>query len=127
MNLRSNMDIKITYGTGERSTKISAFDKALYDAGIGNYNLIRLSSVIPEEAKVIIEKINWNYKEHGYKLFVVLSECLETIRGKYAYAGLGWITQSNHVGKGFFVEHSSSSEEKVKNIINDGFDSMTPF
>jgi arginine decarboxylase len=112
------MDIKVTYGIGEGLTKVSAFDRALFDAGIGNYNLIRLSSVIPDGAKVIVEKINWNYKEHGYKLYVVLSECLETISGKYAYAGLGWITQSNHVGKGFFVEHCNSSEEEVKNIIN---------
>lgn len=112
------MDINITYGIGEGPTKICAFDRALYDARVGNYNLIRLSSVIPDGAKVIVEKINWNYKEQGYKLFVVLSDCLVTISGKHAYAGLGWITQSNHIGKGFFVEHSSSSEEEVKKIIN---------
>ncbi|MCJ7816384.1 MAG: pyruvoyl-dependent arginine decarboxylase [Candidatus Aenigmarchaeota archaeon] len=67
------MEIKVTHGTGEGPTALAAFDKALYDAGIGNYNLIKLSSVIPGNSKVIIEKIDWNEKEHGYKLYAVLS------------------------------------------------------
>jgi arginine decarboxylase len=111
------MDIKVTYGAAEGLTKLSAFDKALFNAGIGNYNLIRLSSVIPDGSNVNIEKINWNYREHGYRLYVVLSKCFETIRNNYAYAGLGWITQRTHIGKGFFVEHCNSSEEGVKNKI----------
>ena len=111
------MDIKVTYGIAEGFTKLSAFDKALFNAGIGNYNLIRLSSVIPDGSKVAVEKINWNYREHGYKLYVVLSKSLETVSDKYAYAGLGWITQKNHIGKGFFVEHCNYSEEGVKNKI----------
>jgi len=111
------MDIKVTYGRAEGLTKLSAFDKALFNAGIGNYNLIRLSSAIPDGSNVTIEKINWNYKEHGYKLYVVLSKCIETSRNNYAFAGLGWITQKKHIGKGFFVEHCNSSEDEVKNKI----------
>ena len=37
----------VTSGTGEAATEPAAFDGALLDAGIANYNLIRLSSVIP--------------------------------------------------------------------------------
>ncbi len=37
--------IGTSIGTGE--TELSAFDTALYNAGIANYNLLYLSSVIP--------------------------------------------------------------------------------
>jgi arginine decarboxylase len=34
-------------GVGEATTKLNAFDRALQQAGVGNYNLIRLSSILP--------------------------------------------------------------------------------
>lgn len=34
-------------GTGTDSHEISSFDSALLDAGIGNYNLVRVSSILP--------------------------------------------------------------------------------
>lgn len=48
---------KISNGTGVGVTRITSFDKALIEAGVGNYNLVRLSSILPlgsEEA----EKVN---------------------------------------------------------------------
>lgn len=39
--------IVVTAGVAECPTALSAFDAALMDAGIANYNLIYLSSVIP--------------------------------------------------------------------------------
>jgi arginine decarboxylase len=119
------MDIKVTYGTGEGLTELSAFDKALFDAGIGNYNLIKLSSVIPEHSKVFVQKVNWNQKEHGYKLYVVLSKCIETTSGKEAWAGLGWLQDKG--GRGLFVEHRGSSEEEVKNLISGSLKSVQEY
>jgi arginine decarboxylase len=40
------MRIYVTTGKGEGPTPLAAFDAALIDAGIPNYNLIYLSSVI---------------------------------------------------------------------------------
>lgn len=34
-------------GFGKGSERLSSFDKALMDAGVGNYNLVRLSSILP--------------------------------------------------------------------------------
>lgn len=34
-------------GTGSGSTALNAFDNALYNAGVGNYNLIKVSSILP--------------------------------------------------------------------------------
>jgi arginine decarboxylase len=119
------MEIKITYGTGEASTKLASFDRALFDAGIANYNLIKLSSVIPEGAEVSVEKIDWNQKEHGYKLYVILSECIETIIGKEAWAGLGWI--QDKTGKGLFVEIKGYSAKEVKKLIDNSLKNMEKY
>lgn len=121
------MKIIIAGGKGEGLTKLSAFDRALYDAGIANYNLIKLSSVIPKDSQIILDKIDWNQKEHGYKLYVVLSECVECKVGKDAWAGLGWITQNKNEGKGIFVEHSGSSEEEVKELISKSLESLRKY
>lgn len=37
----------LVVGVGEGKTKLTAFDKALLSAGIGNINLIKLSSILP--------------------------------------------------------------------------------
>jgi len=82
------MKIKVAWGTGAGKTKIAAFDNALWDAGIANYNPIRLSSVIPENSDVVMEKIDMNKIEHGHKLYVVIAEGYETEPGKKVVAGL---------------------------------------
>lgn len=41
------MKIQVTLGAGEGETGINAFDKALMDAGIADFNLVEMSSIIP--------------------------------------------------------------------------------
>ena len=45
--------VVIASGVGEGSTPLNAFDKALLAAGIGNLNLIRVTSVVPAGAKIL--------------------------------------------------------------------------
>ncbi|MGB9848071.1 MAG: pyruvoyl-dependent arginine decarboxylase [Minisyncoccia bacterium] len=45
--------IILTSGIGMGSTKLNAFDNALLNAGIGNFNLLQTSSIIPPKAKII--------------------------------------------------------------------------
>lgn len=98
------MEIKIVKGAGEASTPLSAFDAALKDAGVYNYNLIALSSVIPPGSKV--EKVN-NIQtpdgEWGHKLYVVMAEERSNETGKFIAAGVGWYQLED--GRGLFVEH----------------------
>jgi len=111
------MYIYITTGSGKGNTTLSAFDNALHHAGVANYNLITLSSVIPEKSTIHIKQIDWNNKDHGHKLYVVMAEQRETKPGASAWAGLGWVTQTNDSGKGLFVEHHGSSEDEVCSLI----------
>jgi arginine decarboxylase len=47
------MKVSITSGKAEGPTKLNAFDNALLDAGIGDVNLIKVSSIIPAGAELI--------------------------------------------------------------------------
>lgn len=121
------MKIHVTRGTGEGETDIAAFDKALWDAGIANYNLIKLSSMIPEGSDVVIEKPEMKPQEHGHKLYVVIAEAYQNEKGKKAIAGLGWVKANHTKGKGIFVERGGSSREEVKDYIEKTIHSLTSY
>ncbi|NOX72031.1 MAG: pyruvoyl-dependent arginine decarboxylase [Candidatus Micrarchaeota archaeon] len=110
------MKIHITWGSGEGETGMGAFDAALFDAGIGNYNLIPLSSVIPEGAEITVGRIDRNNEEHGHRLYCVIAKCIETKKGARASAGIGWVVD-NESGKGVFAEHCASNESKLSELI----------
>ncbi len=47
------MKVSITSGRAEGPTKLNAFDNALLDAKIGDVNLIKVSSILPEGTEVV--------------------------------------------------------------------------
>ena len=47
------MKVSITSGRAEGPTKLNAFDNALLDAKIGDINLIKVSSILPEGTEVV--------------------------------------------------------------------------
>lgn len=63
MNQKAKRTIYVTSGIGEGQTNLSAFDAALWDAGIANFNLIKLSSVIPPHSKVLVKNLKNNGKD----------------------------------------------------------------
>ncbi|MDO8497476.1 MAG: pyruvoyl-dependent arginine decarboxylase [bacterium] len=97
------MDIFINAGVGTGKTLLSAFDGALQDAGVYNYNLITLSSVIPPRSHIQIRKFQEKKDEFGYKLYVVKSEVRSGVKGTYIGAAIGWYQKKD--GSGLFVEH----------------------
>lgn len=104
------MKIYLTSGLGSGPTKLSAFDSALNHAGIANYNLIKLSSVIPPGTEIIHNKhIEGSW---GDRLYVVMAETRVDTPNTEAWAGIGWV-QEKETGKGMFVEHEGNSELKV--------------
>jgi len=98
------MVIKVVKGTGEASTPLSAFDAALNDAGVCNYNLITLSSVIPPGTKVVkTDRYETPDSHWGHKLYCVMAEERCNEAGKFIAAGVGWYQLDD--GRGLFVEH----------------------
>src|SRR5581483_6375695 len=104
------MHIRLTDGIGTGPTELSAFDQALVKAGIANYNIIYLSSVLPADSKITLshkpEKLEG---EWGDRLYVVMAQKRTSQRNQEAWAGIGWM-QDQGTGRGLLVEHEGHSE-----------------
>lgn len=118
------MRIEVTSGVGSGPTELAAFDAALIAAGVANFNLLVLSSVIPPGAEVVpsAEPVTpagtW-----GDRLYVVMAQGRVTTRNAEAWAGLGWV-QDETSGRGLFVEHHGSSRAEVEHDITDSLETL---
>lgn len=117
------MDIHVVSGTGEGNTELSAFDDALRDSGVYNYNLIYLSSMIPPQTDVKVVGTLENYPgDPGDKLYVVAAQERSSQKGEAVAAGIGWY-QFDGTRHGVFVEHhakadtSQAGEKEVARLI----------
>ena len=108
-------DITVRSGSGAGRTALAAFDRALHDAGVSNFNLIPLSSVIPPGSEVRLEQDDLG-GVHGDRLYCVLSAAHAEQPGEIVWAGLGWV-RAPETGAGLFVEHHAGSEESLREMI----------
>jgi arginine decarboxylase len=105
------MTIHVISTTGIGNTTLSAFDNALKNAGVYNYNLIPLSSIIPLNVRVVKrKKFASPGNEIGYRLYVVKSDIRTNQSDKFIASGLGWYITKN--GAGVFVEHEMETDTK---------------
>ena len=108
------LTITVSKGTGIAATALGAFDAALIEAGIANFNLITLSSVIPPGATIVIpDQPGSRPGGWGDRLYVVLAETRVEKHNEEAWAGIGW-TQEAATGRGLFVEHHGYSRHQVE-------------
>ncbi|HZP55392.1 MAG TPA: pyruvoyl-dependent arginine decarboxylase [Candidatus Saccharimonadales bacterium] len=119
------MKIQVVAGAGTGPTKLSAFDVALNSMGIANYNLIRLSSIVPPGSKIVdcegpIKKAVGTW---GDRLYVVIADTRVDTPNVEAWAGIGWV-QEKGSGKGLFVEHEGANEKTVRRDIKASLNSL---
>lgn len=110
------MQISIYQASGDGNTHLAAFDTALREAGIANYNLVRLSSIIPPGTEIITNPTAQPTGDWGDKLYCVYAAKTEDKPGHEAWAGLGWVIAEED-GRGLFVEHTGASQAEVEEQI----------
>lgn len=100
--------IGVIRSVGRGSSELSAYDDALFKAGIGNYNIIALSSVIPPGWTPVEQRISTLEHEWGDRLYVVQAVASsDGSHGAGLAAGIGWVL-FDHSG-GLMVEHHAIS------------------
>lgn len=118
------MTITVAGGVGFGPTKLAAFDAALREAGLADFNLITLSSVIPPASTIVSTAGPATISgKWGERLYVVVAQLRIDTRYEEAVAGLGWIQESD-TGRGLFVEHVGHTEREVRRDILATLDSM---
>jgi arginine decarboxylase len=111
------MRIDIVWGKSEGKTLLSAFDRALLNAGIHNFNLIPLSSVIPPQSVIHETGAYTSSGRVGEILYVVISSLSSPKSNALISAGLGWVqTQEGGLlieSKGEFSREECEEEIRV--------------
>lgn len=104
------MRIRVLAGAGTGPTELAARDAALCDAGIGNFNLVSLSSVIPPSATVgRVESIPSLGPVAG--LLPVVEAAVTVPPGTAGAAALGWARADD--GRGLFYEATAEESPEV--------------
>lgn len=91
--------IRVVEGTGSGPTAVASYDTALAAAGVADYNLDIISSIIPRNWSVEAVGTAPDLGAPGGRLTVV--QARETTNQGRATAGLGWLTGP---GPGVFYE-----------------------
>lgn len=68
LQAQPTLSTHLATGTGEGPTPLAAFDAALMDAGVANYNLLCLSSVIPPNARIVRARHRTLPDDYGRRL-----------------------------------------------------------
>jgi arginine decarboxylase len=114
------MPIEVVWGTGSARTELGAFDAALSDANIHDYNLVELSSVVPEGATIervgALDPGRWAV---GDLLAVVVASRTASDAGERVAAGLGWELA---VEGGVFVENDAPTAEACERRLDANLD-----
>lgn len=110
------MRIEVVSGTGEAQTSLGAFDAALGAAGVGDYNLVTLSSVIPPGAEVVPRSSPSVDLGVGTVVAVVLADAISTEPGAELAAGLGWAMADEG---GVFMEATAPSRRACESALTD--------
>ncbi|WP_245650343.1 pyruvoyl-dependent arginine decarboxylase [Millisia brevis] len=106
--------IELAATTATGPTPLAAFDHALRRIGVGDVNLVRLSSVIPPGS--IVAQRDRVYTEHawGDRLYCVWAMAEAKVPGTTASAGIAWAFRQDGSDAGLFVEDEGSSPEAVE-------------
>ncbi len=118
------MKINVSAGNGVGPTELSAFDHALVNAGVANFNLVYLSSVLPPGSDVeIITEVAPPKGAWGDRLYVVMAQKRTNQRNQDVWAGIGWM-QDPETKKGMLVEHEGHGEHEVRSDIENSLKAL---
>lgn len=122
MDRRRDVDVvRIVRGAGTGPTALASYDAALAAAGVHDYNLVTVSSIIPADATVEVADTAPNLGPPGDRLMAV--EARATASGPdRVVAGLGWATGD---GAGVVYEADDGEESAVREQLQAGLEAAT--
>jgi arginine decarboxylase len=124
--LTEPLTIRVSAGTGTGRTTLAAFDAALAAAGVSDFNLVRLSSIVPPGSRVLeVDGHEQMRGEHGDVLYCVYARSHALLAGHEAWAGIAWSRRDDGSGAGLFVEHEGPSREQVSTDLTHSLEDLS--
>lgn len=94
-----------TKGVGKHRQNLQSFEEALRDAGIAEYNLVRVSSIFPPGCKIVSRQRGIEQLTAGQIVFCVLAETRTNEPNRLACAGIGLARPADRSQYGYISEH----------------------
>ncbi|HEX8510198.1 MAG TPA: pyruvoyl-dependent arginine decarboxylase [Propionibacteriaceae bacterium] len=120
------LTIRVSSGAGHGATRLAAFDAALLSAGVADFNLVRLSSVIPPHSLVReVDQAEQLPGGHGDLLYCVYADAYASRPAEMAWAGVAWSVREHGPGGGLFVEHTGAARSLVERDLDLSLDALS--
>lgn len=100
----------ITKGVGKHKEKLTSFEMALRDAGIAEFNLVKVSSIFPPNCALIPRAKGLKSLSPGEIVYVVMSENATNEPNRLIAASAGIAIPKEHNRHGYISEHHSFGE-----------------
>lgn len=97
----------LTKGCGTHREKLQSFELALRDAGIAQYNLVRVSSILPPNCRIVPRKQGIQLLNPGQIVFCVLYDNSTNEPHRLIAASVGLAIPKNSSHYGYLSEHHS--------------------
>jgi len=101
-------------GVGIHKTELRSFELALRDAGIEKCNLVKVSSILPPECRIISKNEGVKELVPGMITFVVMARCSSNEPHRLIAASIGCAKPADPNAYGYLSEHYAHGEtEKI--------------
>jgi arginine decarboxylase len=97
----------LTRGMGIHREKLTSFEMALREAGIAQFNLVRVSSIFPPGCKIIARDDGLKLLQPGEIVFAVIAEMSSNEPGRRIAASIGVARPADPDKYGYLSEHHS--------------------
>lgn len=104
----------LTKGVGRANAKLASFEAALRDAGIAEYNLVRVTSIYPPRCKIISRDQGVKLLDPGQILFIVLADNATNEPNRLIASSVGVAIPKDKNTYGYLSEHHSYGETEEK-------------
>ena len=94
-----------TRGVGRHKERLQSFEWALRQAGIAQFNLVRVSSIYPPGCRIISSKRGTAKLRPGEIVHAVLTDISTNERGRIIFSGVGLAVPADGQSYGYISEH----------------------
>lgn len=99
-----------TKGVGKHKERLTSFEVALRDAGIAQFNLVRVSSIYPPQCKIVSKTEGLKHLEPGQIVHVVMSQAETKEPRRLMAASVGVAIPKDPTNYGYLSEHHGFGE-----------------
>jgi len=103
-----------TNGVGKHRHKLQSFEAALRDAGIAQFNLVKVSSIFPPHCKIVSKPKGLKKLEPGGIVHCVMAEAFTNEPNRLVCSGIGLAASADKSHFGYISEHHGFGLTKSK-------------